>query len=127
MKNASAIKTTVTNTIASVSSKLNSDIIHIGKYAVNPTGIIVRSKTLDAPLNIPSGYVAKFVTKLFPVSATISDLPNQKLKLPRITANDVIIKPPVIEKKVNNKNFVIVIPLIASTMYPYKISPIADT
>ena len=94
---------------------------------MSPTGITVRSNILDTPLNIPSGYVAKFVIKLFPVSAIISDLPNQKLKLPSSTAISVIIIAPVIEKSVNNKNLVTVNPLITSTIYPYSISPNAYT
>ena len=101
-------------TVITVSNKLNSVIIHIGKYDASPIGITVRSNIRAMPLNIPSGYVAKLVIKLHPASASISDLPNQKLKLPSITATSVNIIPPVIEKSVNKKNFVIVNPLITS-------------
>ena len=87
----------------------------------------MRSNILANPLNIPSGYVAKFVIKLFPVSAIISDLPNQKLRLPSSTAISVIIIAPVSEKSVNNKNLVNVKPLTISTIYPYIISPNEDT
>ena len=55
--------------------------------------------------------------KLTVVSAIASDLPNQKLKLPRITATAVIINPPVITNNVNNKNLLIVNPYIINIIY----------
>ena len=102
---------------------LKSDNILTGMYTVNPTGIRVNNNILAIPLNIPSGYVAKWIIKLLPVSEIISDFWNQKLKLPNITAIDVRIRPPVIMNNVYKINLGIVNPYINRIIYPYNKSP----
>ena len=75
-----------------------------------PTGIRVNNNSFTTPLNIPSGYVAKLVAKLLPVSVIISDLSNQKLRLDNINEIDVNIRLQDIENIVNNINLFIVKP-----------------
>ena len=101
-------------------------ITETGIYILSPTGTIVYSNTFTIPLNIPSGYVENCIIRLFPVLATSSELLNQNPKLPSIIATEVIIKQPVNENHVNNKNFFTVNPEMKNIVYPYRISPIAE-
>lgn len=57
------------------------------------------------PLNIPSGYVAKFIIKLLAVLEIISTLPNQNVNDEYITEILTTVNPPKIENNVNNNKF----------------------
>ena len=105
---------------------LNSVTILTGKYVVSPTGITTYSIAFTTPLNIPSGYVAKFTISEFPVSAIISAFCIQKLILASITAIHVNTKPPHIENNVNNIKLNGVAPYKNSITYAYNISPKAE-